>query len=178
MLLPDSFPAPCPETKGRKPPEELNFTSTPILSSVSGAFRPVKHSGVIFVMGILVRETGSGEKARSWHFYMHHILIGVKGCNSWRAASYFLHHWPVKIMFLLRYKEGKGQSLGTAPCQVTSRKCGVPAAATLSWGQQGVPSSLFWRWHGAGGDWRTSTSHTKRRKGNLRQKSPRNHFHR
>lgn len=52
-------------------------------------------------------------------------------------------------VFLLRKKEGKGQSLGTAPCQVTSRKCGVPAAATLSWAQQGAPSSLSWRCHRA-----------------------------
>lgn len=44
--------------------------------------------------------------------------------------------------FLLRYKEGKGQSPRRAPCQIHSRKHGMPAVATVSWAQQNA-SNLY-----------------------------------
>lgn len=112
--------------KARITSDELDFRSALILYLVSNDFHPVEHSGVIFVMGILVRGMECGEKARSWHFYMHHILIGVKGCNSWRAASYFLHHWSVKIRFYsdIRKEKDRAQEellvkavLGNMECQ-------------------------------------------------------------
>lgn len=65
QLLSDSFPASSSETKARKTPHELDFSSTLILCLVSSDFYPVKLSGVNFIMGILVREMGSREKARS-----------------------------------------------------------------------------------------------------------------
>jgi len=51
--------------KARKTPEELDFRSALILHLVSNDFHLVKHSGVIFIMGILVRGMESGEEARS-----------------------------------------------------------------------------------------------------------------
>lgn len=41
-------------------------------------------------------------------------------------------------MFLPRYKEGKGPRPGTAPWRGSFRKFGVPAAAALTWAQQGA----------------------------------------
>lgn len=59
-------PAPSPEKKARKTPDEPGCRSTVVLWSLLIFIPPfpVKYSGVIFVMGILVRGMGSGEQAR------------------------------------------------------------------------------------------------------------------
>lgn len=54
------------EKKARKTPDEPGCRSTLVLWSLLIFIPPfpVKYSGVIFVMGILVRGMGSGEQAR------------------------------------------------------------------------------------------------------------------
>jgi len=81
-------------------------------------------------------------------------------------------------MFLLRNKEGKGQSPGTAPCQVSSMKSGMPAVATVSWAQQGALYPLSWRQQGArkvNGERQPATKEGSRE---FEAKQSRNHFHR
>lgn len=114
QLLSDSFSALSSESKATKTSDEPDFRSALILYLVSNDFHPVKHRGVIFLMGILVRRVERRESKKLTLLHAPHSNWG-QGTQQLESGKLFSASLACQNMFLLRYKEGKVQSPGTAP---------------------------------------------------------------